>query len=57
MIRVGSLFDNMLIKEDYRDAKTGMSAQSQLDGIFRQAKILSGRRIPPIRTHRAAQAL
>ncbi len=43
MIRVGSLFDNLLIKADYRDAKTGLSAEEQLDGLFRQAKILSGR--------------
>lgn len=43
MIRVGSLFDNLLISKDYRDAKTGMTSNDQLDGIFRQTKILSGR--------------
>ena len=35
MVRVGSLIDYALLGEGYSDNKTGMSAQEQLDEIFR----------------------
>lgn len=43
MIRVGSLFDSMLLDQKYRDTKTNLTAKEELDGVFRLVKILSGR--------------
>jgi len=35
MIRVGALTDSMLMDKKYRDNKTGLTAQEQLDEVFR----------------------
>lgn len=43
MIRVGTLFDSLLLGETAWDSKTNLTPQDQLDGIFRLVKILSGR--------------
>ena len=34
MVRVGSLYDRMLVKPTKKDNKTGMTAQEQLSAIF-----------------------
>ena len=40
MVRVGSLIDYMLFAPEYRDNKTGMSAEQQLDAIYHQVSSL-----------------
>lgn len=44
MIRVGSIFDQMLLSENARENKTGMTCREQLDRIFPRAKELSQRK-------------
>ena len=36
MVRCGSLYDLSILDEDHLDSKTGMTAQEQLDEIFRE---------------------
>ena len=43
-VRVGSLYDQMLISMDIRDNKTNMTCQEQLFAIFDQVKLLSQRK-------------
>lgn len=43
MVRVGSLFDEMSLDEEFIDKKTGMNAQQQLDMIFHEVCKLSQR--------------
>ena len=40
MVRVGSLYDQMLVSKDIRDNKTNMTCQEQLFAIFEQVKLL-----------------
>ena len=40
MIRCGSLYDISILEEDYIDSKSGMSAQEQLQAIYRATKKL-----------------
>ena len=44
MVRCGSLYDLSLIDEDYKDNKTGLNAQDQLNDIFERTKLLYKRR-------------
>ena len=44
MVRVGSLYDQMLISEDIRDNKTGMTCGQQLNAIFKQVRKLGERK-------------
>ncbi len=41
MVRVGSLYDQMLVSKDRRDNKTQMTAREQLTHIFKTARTLS----------------
>ena len=41
MVRVGSLYDQMLVSKDRRDSKTHMTAKEQMTQIFKTARILS----------------
>lgn len=41
MVRVGSLYDQMLADKNARDNKTGMTSKEQLDAIFAASKTLS----------------
>jgi len=41
MVRVGSLYDQMLADENARDNKTGMTSKEQLDAIFAASRALS----------------
>ncbi len=41
MVRVGSLHDQMIISENAKDNKTGMTAQEQLHHIFKNARELT----------------
>lgn len=41
MIRVGSIYDQMLLDEDFRENKTNMTCKEQLDAIFQRVKELS----------------
>lgn len=41
MVRVGSLHDQMIVSENTRDNKTGMTAQEQLHHIFKTARDLT----------------
>ncbi|MCD8217534.1 MAG: polyphosphate kinase 1 [Clostridiales bacterium] len=43
-VRVGSLFDQMLISEDIRDSKTHMTCAEQLAAIFSQTRTLTQRK-------------
>lgn len=43
-VRVGSLFDQMLISEDIRDSKTHMTCAEQLTAIFSQTRTLTRRK-------------
>ncbi|MCD8230662.1 MAG: polyphosphate kinase 1 [Clostridiales bacterium] len=43
-VRVGSLYDQMLISEDIRDNKTNMTCREQLYAIFEQVKLLTQRK-------------
>lgn len=43
-VRVGSLFDQMLISEEIRDNKTHMTCREQLTAIFSNVRSLSGRK-------------
>ena len=43
-VRVGSLYDQMLISMDIRDNKTNMTCQEQLFAIFDQVKLLGQRK-------------
>lgn len=40
MVRVGSLYDRMLVKPTKKDNKTGMTAQEQLSAIFDKVREL-----------------
>ena len=40
MVRVGSLYDQMLIDEKQRENKTNMTAGEQLSAIFEKVKLL-----------------
>lgn len=40
MVRVGSLYDTMLVDDEYRENKTGMTAEEQLQKIFKKVKEL-----------------
>jgi len=44
MVRVGSLYDQMLVSRDIRDNKTNMTCQEQLFAIFDQVKLLTQRK-------------
>lgn len=44
MVRVGSLYDQMLVSKDIRDNKTNMTCQEQLFAIFDQVKLLTQRK-------------
>ena len=44
MVRVGSLYDQMLVSKDIRDNKTNMTCQEQLNAIFDQVKLLTQRK-------------
>lgn len=44
MVRVGSLYDQMLISKDIRDNKTNMTCQEQLFAIFDQVKLMTQRK-------------
>lgn len=44
MVRVGSLYDQMLVSKDIRDNKTNMTCQEQLNAIFEQIKLLTQRK-------------
>ena len=44
MVRVGSLYDQMLVSKDIRDNKTNMTCQEQLLAIFDQVKLLTQRK-------------
>jgi polyphosphate kinase len=44
MVRVGSLYDQMLLSEDIRDNKTGMSCREQLDAIMEKVSQLMHRK-------------
>lgn len=44
MVRVGSLYDQMLVNKTARDNKTGMTSREQLSAIFEASRILSQRR-------------
>lgn len=44
MVRVGSLYDQTLLKEPVYDSKTGMSSQEQLDAIFEKVRGLMPQR-------------
>lgn len=44
MVRVGSLYDQMLVSKDIRDNKTNMTCQEQLFAIFEQVKLLTQRK-------------
>lgn len=44
MVRVGSLYDQMLVSKDIRDNKTNMTCQEQLNAIFEQVKLLTQRK-------------
>lgn len=41
MVRVGSLYDQMLADETARDNKTGMTSKEQLDAIFAASRTIS----------------
>ena len=41
MIRVGSLYDQMLVNTDFRENKTGMSCEEQLGEIFKRVRELT----------------
>ncbi|MCD7980761.1 MAG: polyphosphate kinase 1 [Clostridiales bacterium] len=43
-VRVGSLYDQMLISEEIRDNKTNMTCREQLLAVFDQVKILNKRK-------------
>lgn len=43
-VRVGSLYDQMLISKEIRDNKTNMTCQEQLFAIFDQVKLLTQRK-------------
>ncbi|MCD7864855.1 MAG: hypothetical protein LUG54_02320 [Clostridiales bacterium] len=43
-VRVGSLYDQMLVSEDIRDNKTNMTCREQLLAVFDQVKILNKRK-------------
>ncbi|MCD8109269.1 MAG: polyphosphate kinase 1 [Clostridiales bacterium] len=43
-VRVGSLYDQMLISEDIRDNKTNMTCREQLLAVFDQVKLLNKRK-------------
>lgn len=40
MVRVGSLYDQMMLSDDVRENKTGMSCREQLDAIMKEAGAL-----------------
>lgn len=40
MVRCGSLYDLSILDEDHLDSKTGMTAQEQLDEIFKETAVL-----------------
>ncbi len=44
MVRVGSLYDQMLVSEEIRDNKTNMTCREQLLAIFEQVKLLTQRK-------------
>lgn len=44
MVRVGSLYDQMLVSKEIRDNKTNMTCQEQLFAIFDQVKLLTQRK-------------
>ena len=44
MVRVGSLYDQMLVSKEIRDNKTDMTCQEQLFAIFEQVKLLTQRK-------------
>lgn len=43
-VRIGSLYDQMLVSKDIRDNKTNMTCQEQIDAAFEQVKILTRRK-------------
>lgn len=38
MVRVGSIFDQMIVDKEYRENKTKMTSQQQLDAIFKRVR-------------------
>ena len=44
MVRVGALYDQMLVDEDARENKTGMTAKEQLQAIFEKTGMISRRK-------------
>ena len=44
MVRVGSLYDQMLVDKNARDNKTGMTCKEQLKAVFEETKIISERK-------------
>ncbi len=44
MVRVGSLFDQLVLKKPVLDSKTGMSSEEQLEAIFDQTKLILPRK-------------
>ncbi len=43
-VRVGSLYDQMMVSKDIRDNKTNMTCQEQLEEIFAQVRLLTQRK-------------
>ncbi len=43
-VRVGSLYDQMLVSPDMRDKNKNMTCQEQIDAIFREVKVQSKRK-------------
>ena len=44
MVRVGALYDQMLVDKDARENKTGMTSEEQLKAIFEKTRIISQRK-------------
>ena len=44
MVRVGSLYDQMLVDKNAKDNKTGMTCKEQLKAVFETTKIISERK-------------
>lgn len=44
MVRVGSLIDQMLLNQNLRDSKTGMTAGEQLDAVQNRVRVLNERK-------------
>ncbi|MGN0142879.1 MAG: polyphosphate kinase 1 [Roseburia sp.] len=51
MVRVGTLFDQMLVDKAARDNKTGMTSREQLNAIFESVKMISERKDHIYRTY------